>query len=317
MSRAAKFDYSLHRTTFDDALAQGLYQRICLTARKPWTPEAEAVWRKETLEAYGDAAEEELFCVPSRSGSRYFPAALLDRASDPEARVARYECPDSFTFESQARREEAVNRWLRSEVRDTLLLHTGPVYLGEDFARSGDLTCVFLDEALPDGRLLTFLALELRNMPFDQQRQVIFSLMNTLPNFSGAAFDARGNGQMIAELAAQEWPGYVEQVMLSVKWYGENFPKLKERLEDASTNIPDDPAIREDFRAVGLKQGVPCVMERTGEARSRRHGDAAIAKVMALHAALLDEGKGYQPMTYEAVRTPNRYRNIRSNRWDD
>jgi phage FluMu gp28-like protein len=39
--------------------------------------------------------------------------------------------------------------------------------------------------------------------------------MNALPNFGGAAFDARGNGQMIAEYAAQEWTGFVHQVMLS------------------------------------------------------------------------------------------------------
>jgi phage FluMu gp28-like protein len=196
-------------------------------------------------------------------------------------------------------------------------LHTNPVYLGEDFARSGDLTCIFLDELLPDGKLLTFLAIELRNVPFDQQWQVIRYVMNTLPNFGGGAFDSRGNGQMIAEYAAQEWPGYVHQVMITLAWYAENFPKLKGRMEDAETTIPGDPFIREDFRVVGIKAGVPCVLERSGGKRNKRHGDGAIAKLMAVYAAESDDEKGYQPMTYEAVATENRYRQGRNDIWDD
>jgi phage FluMu gp28-like protein len=314
--KSGKFDYSLHRTTFDDALAQGLYQRICLVEKREWTREAEEAWRGETIGSYGDGADEELFCVPTRAGTRYFPSSLLEAVSDDSVKIVRYACKDDFTFIRKEEREKEIAEWLKLEVRDTLLLHKRPVYLGEDFARSGDLTSIFLDELLPDGRLLTFLVIELRNMPFDQQWQTILYLMNTIPDFSGSAFDARGNGQMIAEYAAQDWPGYVEQVMLSMKWYAENFPRLKERMEDNTTNIPDDPAIRDDFRVVGLKQGVPCVLERTGETLNKRHGDAAIAKLMAVYAACLDEEKGYQPMTYEAVKTENRYRR-RIDGWDD
>ncbi|MCL2609887.1 MAG: hypothetical protein FWD94_08305, partial [Treponema sp.] len=117
--------------------------------------------------------------------------------------------------------------------------------------------------------------------------------------------------------AAQEWPGYVHQVMISTKWYAENFPKLKGRMEDGTTTIPDDPLIRDDFRVVGLKAGVPCVLERSGGLRERRHGDAAIAKLMAVFAATEDGAGGYQPMTYEPVATANRYRAGRGDPWED
>jgi phage FluMu gp28-like protein len=50
-----------------------------------------------------------------------------------------------------------------------LLAHENPVYIGKDFARSGDLTSIWFGEELPDGRLLTFLVIELRNAPFSQQ----------------------------------------------------------------------------------------------------------------------------------------------------
>jgi phage FluMu gp28-like protein len=315
--RNGKKDYSLHHTTFDEALAQGLYRRICLVQKKEWSVETQETWRREIIASYGDGADEELFCIPVRAGTRYFPSVLLEAVSDEGAVVLRKSCEDSFTFEKKENRVKEFERWLKSEVRDILLAHENPVYLGEDFARSGDLTCIFLDELMPDGKLLTFLVIELRNVPFDQQWQTIIYLMNTAPNFGGGAFDSRGNGQMIAELAAQEWPGYVSQVMISLKWYAENFPKLKERMEDRTTTIPDDLFIRDDFRVVGLKAGVPVVLERSGGARERRHGDGAIGKLMAVFAMLEDEDKGYQPMTYDAVETDNRYRAGRKDVWDD
>jgi phage FluMu gp28-like protein len=315
--REGKKNYSLHRTTFDEGLAQGLYKRICLVKKETWTAEAEEAWRKTIIDSYGDGAEEELFCVPVRAGTRYFPSTLLEAVSDNNAAVIRKSCEDSFTFEKEEKRVKEFDKWLKREIKDILLSHTNPVYLGEDFARSGDLTCIFLDEEMPDGRLLTFLVIELRNVPFAQQWQVIKYLMDTAPNLGGAAFDSRGNGQMIAELAAQEWPGYVYQVMITTKWYAENFPALKGEMEDNTTNIPDDPFIRDDFRVVGLKAGVPSVLERSGSHREKRHGDGAIAKLMAFYAAKEDDAKGYQPMTYEAVETANRYRQGRKDIWDD
>jgi phage FluMu gp28-like protein len=315
--REGKKKYSLHHTTFDEALEQGLYKRICLVKDEGWSEDKQEQWREEIIGDYGDGADEELFCIPVRAGTRYFPSTLLEAVSDPGAAVIRKACEDSFTFEKEATRVHEFDKWLKREVRDILLAHANPVYLGEDFARSGDLTSIFFDEEMPDGRLLTFLVIELRNVPFSQQWQVIKHVMNTLPNLGCAAFDSRGNGQMIAEYAAQEWPGYVYQVMISTKWYSENFPGLKGSMEDNTTNIPDDPFIRDDFRVVGLKAGVPCVLERSGGPRERRHGDGAIAKLMAFYAAKEDDAKGYQPMTYEAVETENRYRQGRKNIWDE
>ena len=315
--REGKLDYSLHRVTFDDALSQGLYERICLVASEEWSAEKQEAWRAGIIGEYGDGADEELFCVPVRAGTRYFPSALIEAVADPGVAVIRKACEDSFTFEREDKRAKEFDKWLTSEIRDILTLRKNLVYVGEDFARSGDLTTIFFDEEAPDGKLLTFLVVELRNVPFAQQWQVIKYCLDTLPNLGSAAFDSRGNGQMIAELAAQEWPGYVHQVMITNKWYAENFPRLKGDMEDGATNIPDDPLIRDDFRVVGLKAGVPCVLERSGGPRERRHGDGAIAKLMANFAAREDEAGGYQPMTYEAVPTSNRYRQGGSDPWRD
>ncbi|MDR1031386.1 MAG: hypothetical protein LBL76_11010, partial [Treponema sp.] len=315
--REGKKQYSLHRTTFDQALAQGLYPRICLVQGEVWSKEQQETWREGIISDYGEGADEELFCIPVRAGTRYFPSSLLEAVSDPTVAVIRKACEDSFTFEKEAQRVKEFGQWLTREIRDILLAHKNPVYLGEDFARSGDLTSIFCDEQVPDGRLLTFLVIELRNVPFSQQWQVITYVMDTLPNLGSAAFDSRGNGQMIAELAAQQWPGYVYQVMISTKWYAETFPGLKGCMEDRTTTIPADPFIRDDFRVVGLKAGVPCVLERSGGPRERRHGDGAISKLMAWYAAKKDAEQGYQPMTYASVTTPNPYRQGDPDSWDD
>jgi len=311
-----KKNYALHRTTLDDALGQGLYRRICLVSGKAWSLEAETAWRDKLVKDYGDGADEELFCVPVRAGTRYFPTALLDAVSDPNVPVVRKACDDAFTFVAKEKREREFEKFFKAELRDILRTKTNPVYLGQDFARSGDLTCIFLDELLPDGDQMTCLVVELRNVPFDQQWQTVLYLMDTLPNFSGGAFDARGNGQMIAEKAAQEWPGYVHQVMISAGWYAENFPKLKGRMEDGTTTIPADPFLKDDFRVVGLQAGVPRVLERTGGPRWRRRGGGGSAMLMATFAVLADEDLGYHAYAYDGVPAANRYRDEGDDEWD-
>jgi phage FluMu gp28-like protein len=42
--------YSLHRITLDDALQDGLYQRICLTKGDTWAAAAEVAWREDLVE---------------------------------------------------------------------------------------------------------------------------------------------------------------------------------------------------------------------------------------------------------------------------
>ncbi|MDR3171179.1 MAG: hypothetical protein LBU17_06040 [Treponema sp.] len=205
--REGKKNYSLHTTTIDDAMREGLYQRICQVKKQEWTPQIEEEWKSTLLADYGDAADEELFCIPVRAGTRYFPTVLLEAVSDPSVKILRKSCDDAFTFEKKEKRVKEFDTWLKHEVRDILKGKINPVYFGEDFARSGDLTCIWFDEIIPTGEQLTFLVIELRNVPFDQQWQVLLYCMNTLPNFAGGACDSRGNGQMIAEYAAQEWPG--------------------------------------------------------------------------------------------------------------
>ena len=302
-----KKKWSLHHTTIEDALDDGLYKRICKVQNKDWSEEAQKEWLAELLEEAGEFADEEYYCIPTRAGARYFSAELIRSVAVKGKPVFRFAAEDSFTFEKAEKREKQILKWFK-EVKPTLLSTDLPVCAGEDFARSGDITVLHFDTELTDGSTDTLCEIELRNVPFEQQKKFINLCFDTLKNFDGAAFDSRGNGQMIAEWAAQEYPGCIFQVMLTRSWYAENFPHLKAAFEDGKSNIPDDSFIKDDYRVVGLVQGIPLITERTGGGRSKRHGDSCVAKVMAHFAHRELDGAGYQEMTYEAVETPNRFR---------
>ena len=316
--REGRKNYALHRTTIDEAIREGLYRRIALVRGIGWSPESEREWRQSLFAEYGAAAGEELLCIPARAGRAYFSRSLLDSVATGDCPVIRDTAPDDFMWQEQGARERVVDRWFEDEVRPILEAIEGPVYVGEDFGRSGDLTVLWVYELRSEREIRTAVVVELRNWPFSAQWQAIRLLLDGLAAFSGAAFDARGNGQQSAEYAAQEWPGYVEQVMLARAWYAAHIPPLRARMEDGEITLPADEAIAGDFRSIGLVHGIPLVLDRTGGVRAQRHGDAAIAAALGLFALTQDQGAGPAEYAYTPVRTDNPFAPGReADRWDD
>ena len=303
--RDKKVPFSLHRVTFDDALKDGLYRRICLVLKKEWSPEAEKKWRQEIIDFYGDDADEELFCIPSRGSGVYLPRALIEACMKTGIPVLRWSCKDEFVHMSDEERTGQADEWCDDnllpllEGLDPELSH----YFGEDFARSGDLTVIW---PIQQKQNLTFrvpFAVELSNVPFEQQRQVLFFLVDRLPNFRKGALDARGNGQYLAEVAMQRYgASRIEQVMLSTEWYRENMPRYKAAYEDRYIEIPKDADVLKDHRAVRMEKGVAKVPEgkkTRGKDGRQRHGDSAIAGALAVYAVNSEEGG---PPEYESGR---------------
>jgi hypothetical protein len=71
--KTGKLNYSLHRTTIDDAIREGLYKRICQVQGIQWLPALEGEWRSQLFADYGVTADEELLCIPGNwSGTRAF-----------------------------------------------------------------------------------------------------------------------------------------------------------------------------------------------------------------------------------------------------
>ncbi|MBR8089783.1 hypothetical protein KDX09_10285 [Burkholderia cenocepacia] len=289
--RSGKKPYSLHRITFADAVQDGLYQRICLRKGEAWTAEGEAKWVKDIRASYGADAEEELDCVPKNSGGAWLSRALIESRMSADTPVLRWACKQGFEVLPDHIRAAECRDWLEATLSPllTALPADARSYNGEDFGRTGDLTVhVPLIEQQNLVRRVPFIV-ELRNVPFRQQEQIAFYLLDRLPRFTGGAFDARGNGQYLAEIAMQRYgASRIQQVMLSESWYREHMPPVKAAFEDGTIDgLPKDADVLADLRAVQVIKGVPRVpdVRTTGQDDGKRHGDAAVAVALAYYAS--------------------------------
>jgi phage FluMu gp28-like protein len=297
--RAGQKRYGLVRIDFDDALRDGLYQRICLKTGTEWTPEDEASWRSGIIDDYGDGADEELFVIPSEGSGVWLLPAVVEACMDRDVPVLRFEQPDTFVGEPEVTRRAKAQAWLEAVVEPEIARCDESLasFFGQDFGRIADLSVIW---PVQIGRGLmrkTPFVIELRNIPFDQQEQIVFFICDRLPRFCGGALDAGGNGAALAEKTAQRYGlERIAQVKFSIDWYRENMPKYKATLEARGMNMPADPYILDDHKLIKLINGVARVpttrsVEKGDAAaagkKKRRHGDSAIAGALAHFASLM------------------------------
>lgn len=295
--RSEKRKGKVIRVTFDDAVADGLFERIALVTGKEPDAKAKAAWIKDIMDFYGEDAEEELHCVPKKGSGAYISAAAVEACMSDEHHVARLICPDGFELRPADERTAFVEKFLEEEVAPHLarLDEDRLTALGEDFGRSIDLTILAIGQEQRDLSVVVPLMIELKNMPIEQQFQVISFVVAGMARFLGAKFDATGNGLGLAE-RCQENFGYdrIEAVKLSQTYYLENGPRVKKHFEDQTICLANDVDVRDDMRVVKLVRGIPTIPDARNKGR---HGDAFVA-LMLLLAALKTE---YQELTYERV----------------
>ena len=292
-AREGRKDYSVHRITLDDAIAEGLYKRICYVTGQEWSPEAEKKWRDDLYKNAPniECAYEEYGCVPRHGGGAWLSRALIESRMSAETPVLRWECKAGFELLPDHIRTAECRDWLEAKMLPLLqaLPANAISFNGEDFGRTGDLTVhVPLLQMQNLVRRVPFMV-ELRNVPFRQQEQIAFYLMDRLPRFMGGAFDARGNGQFLAEVSMQRYgASRIQQVMLTEGWYREHMPPLKAAFEDGTlTDLPKDADVLNDLRIVEVIRGIPRIPEKRteGEDKGKRHGDAAVAIALAYYAS--------------------------------
>lgn len=291
--RAGKLAYSLHRTTFDDALNAGLFERVKLMLGDRLKEATREAWREKIYALYGESASEELDCIPKAGSGVYIPRTLVERCQDAAVPVLRLKKPDEWVLDE--RRLAEAELWIKDVLQPAIdrLPADRPTVVGMDFGRSGDLSVVkALQQEAPD-RWPTALQIELRNIPFDVQRLILFHLLNNVPHFRHAKIDGRGNGQELAETALQKFgPTRIECVMATAAWYATNFPPYKAAFEDRSISVPAGEDEISDHRRVILVKGRPTMDEGRdkGSDGGWRHGDGAVAGVLAW-AATREKGE--------------------------
>lgn len=318
-TRAGRYDFSVHRTTLDDALADGLYRRVCQVTGRAWTAEAETQWRAELVARYRPNEDEELFVIPAMGGGTYFPRALVEAAMA-DGPLVRFYGSAASNLATLDRRRADMDDWIATELQGHLdaLDRERRHAIGMDFARSGDMTCIVVVELGETLRRTWRLVVELHNCPYDQQDQVLawiegFARVDGkwrptgrgVPRLAGEKIDATGNGGSTAESAVDRRGSAVQPVMFNEAIYRDRMPKYKAGIEDRTTRLIRHDDILQDHRAITLVRGIPKPPQGKTDKKGERHGDSAIAGMLADWAA--DDDRG--PVVI-ASRRPREARNL-------
>lgn len=325
-AKAGKVPYSLHFIPFAKSVANGLFRRVCLLSGETWTKEAEEAWEAQIRAAYGvrlAQMHQELDAIPADAEGAALTRVAIEAVADRSVRVVS-NTRGLFPAEI-APTNEAVTivRWLlpdtaksaKPEARAAMVADfcqsiLAPVLacldqdrrhdLGSDFARTGDGAATIVTELGRDLVRRARLLLEMHNVPFEMQRDVLFFIQDRLPRYGHGAFDAGGNGAYIAEVSNQRYGEKISEIKLSQDWYRVNGAPYVEAIGDATVTLAGDEDVIRDHQALAYVDGVirvPDDMRYKGEDGLQRHGDTAIAGMLAWYASRQTASAyGYTPV---------------------
>ncbi|UNF38365.1 hypothetical protein [Bartonella krasnovii] len=292
-ARAGKIPFSLHRYPFGEAVKNGLFKRVCAMKGEGWSRGAEQQWEKQIRASYGvrlSAMRQELDAIPADQEGAALTRLQIENCCTRDIAVLRFACADGFKNQSDDQRSQAAFAWCEKHVKPlhVRLDRRRQHVFGVDFARSGDATSIVVMEVGQDLVRRVRFMVELRNMPFDQQREILFYGVSGLPRLLGGALDARGNGAYLAEKAAQRYGACVQEIQLSQSWYSKEMPAYLEAFGDGSIVLPRDSDIVADHQALAYVNGIVKIPDNhrfKGSDGFMRHGDSAIACALAYFAS--------------------------------
>ena len=249
---------SPHTVTLGQALAEGLYRRICAVTGQTWSAEAEAAWEARLRAEYGIHAAEELDCIPAAGAGAWLAWELI-RAEDGGAGE-----PEGHTG--------------------------GPTYIGIDVARRRDLWVAVVIEAVGDVLWCRELVVR-QGITFSEQRGIVAAL-DARYRPSRIAVDQTGMGEAVVEQLQEDHGSlHVEGVLMTGPRRLDVATSLREALEDRRLRIPADDALRRDLhsiRAEADRTGAPRLIAERGTTDG--HADRFWAIALACAAAADDTG---------------------------
>lgn len=304
----------VHTFPFDLAVSQGLYERAWSTRLRykgyELSPADKNRWYNEARKSYGsrtEAMREELDAIPREGDGTMIPLAQIEARQTDKYPVVAWSKPEpkggkEFVDWSEFDRREHMAQWLADNV--TPLLHALPenadCALGEDFAMRQDRSDIAV--GFTDRRLVRHAAflVELRECPYDQQKQVLFHIGDFLRDkrrFSRAILDANGNGMPLAQEARQRYgQDRILELMPNDKWLQREItPLFTAAFQDGAILIPLHKDVRDDihqFRIVNGVGKIPTDVRTEGTDGGRRHADSAVA-ILNFFAATYGEAEAY------------------------
>lgn len=290
-------DAQVVTVTFDDAVANGLFERVCMMKGTKPTLEGKQAWYSKIRNGYGvrkAAMREELDAIPRDGNGVCLPGVWIEQAMVlPETCVLRLALDEDFVRKSPAEREAWAADWIERYLAPSLagLDKNSRHVFSHDYARHRDFSSWGATALTMGMRRQVPLVIEMHKVPYAQQRQITWYAIERLPRRCGGAMDATGSGEALAEETADKFGhSHVHQVKLNRAWYGTWMPKLVQGFEDGMIDIPADANTAQDLRAIEEVDGVAMVTKvRRADIKDPdlfRHGDSAVMLCLGWFATL-------------------------------
>ena len=311
--------FKVFTVTFDDAVENGLFERVCLI--KGWiaTQEGKETWYKKIRGTYTNRAAmlEELDAIPREGSGVAIPTIIIDRAM-PEVRpILRLTLDKEFTAKDPQIRKSWCEDWKRKNLYP--LLDKLPKDLrhcfGMDYARHRDFSVIVPMSILGNLKRSVPFTIEMHNVPTRQQEQILWHMIRHLPRFECGHMDATGSGAILAEYTADEF-GHelIEQVFITSNWYRDSMPYMVDAFTDGNIEVPRDDNCLNDLRALERIDGITKLpslrVVDIKDPELARHGDFSIACALAYAASV--KGKAYQELKYTPVPKTGHERLVRT-----
>ena len=269
--KAKKLDWSLHTTSIQLAVAEGLVDKI---SGKEATEEERQEWLQR----------QEKNCVNKYTWLQEYCCIAVDETSAflPYDLIVSCEADD---------------------IKQSLENIKGYLYVGMDIGRDHDLSVIWVLEKL--GKVnYTRSVIPLPNMLYQHQEEALYEILKH-PKFRRCCIDATGQGNQFAERATQKFGKYrVEGLKFTnplkeVLAYG-----LRTHFENKTVYIPSKPEIREDLHSIQRTTTAAGNIRFDAERSALTgHADRFWALALALHAAPDDDDEPFEIETgcpYEA-----------------
>jgi phage FluMu gp28-like protein len=222
--RAGRKRGEVLRIDFEDAMADGLYERICLVTGKEATPDGKVQFAKDIRDSYGEDAEEELDCIPKAGSGCYLdPADIAACEHEDAGKPEKYQ--------------------------------GGLVAIGRDVARRRDFAVIWPFEITSDGHLWLRERYEEKKATFAEQ-DAVFDRMFTDYRVLRACIDQTGMGEKVVEdQQALKGTDRVVGVLMTPTNRLNAAIALKKRTQEHTIHYSPDPIIRSDFKAIKKSKG--------------------------------------------------------------
>lgn len=253
-------NFSLHRTTLQDALDEGFLYK--LQSKLP--ADDERMGMDEG--AYFD------FIRAGTPDEESFREECMCEPSDDDSAFLSYDLIDGCKYAPGAEWE--------SDLRDA----KNPLYIGVDIGRTQDLTVITVLERIV-GDLFTRRMIELKKTRFAVQEAELYALLD-LPQVRRCCIDETGIGKQFAERAREKYGSHrVEAVNFTAQVKEDLAYPLKAAFEDRRVRIPDSAVLTSDLRRVRKQTTASGNVRFAGERGVNGHSDRFWSLALGIHAA--------------------------------